>query len=71
MTPAGMPCTAKRVYATPCWSGSIRRSRSSTASALDAFLRELAADDVLVSAHPETILRLGTKDVLVATQTLG
>lgn len=39
--------------------------------ALDAFLRELAGDGVLVSAHPDTILRLGTKDVLVATQSLG
>ena len=40
-------------------------------SALDAFLRELAAADVLVSAHPDTILRIGTKDVLVATQAMS
>jgi hypothetical protein len=40
-------------------------------TALDAFLRELAADRVLVSAHPETILRIGTKEVLVATQSLS
>lgn len=40
-------------------------------SALDAFLRELADDGVLVSAHPDTILRIGTKDVLVTTQALG
>ncbi len=39
--------------------------------ALDAFLRELAADGVLVSAHPDTVLRIGTKDVLVTTQSLG
>jgi hypothetical protein len=39
--------------------------------ALDAFLRELANADVLVSAHPDTILRLGTKDVLVATQSMS
>jgi putative chromate ion transporter len=39
--------------------------------ALDAFLRELAGDGVLVSAHPDTILRIGTKDVLVTTQALG
>lgn len=38
---------------------------------LDEFLRALAADGVLVSAHPESILRLGTKDVLVATQALS
>lgn len=40
-------------------------------AALDTFLRELAADGVLVSAHPDSILRLGTKEVLVATQALG
>jgi hypothetical protein len=40
-------------------------------AALDAFLRELARDRILVSAHPDTILRIGTKDVLVTTQSLG
>jgi hypothetical protein len=40
-------------------------------AALDAFLRELAAVGVLVSAHPDAILRIGTKDILVATQSLG
>jgi hypothetical protein len=39
--------------------------------ALDAFLRELAETGVVVSAHPDTILRIGTKDVLVATQALS
>src|SRR5687768_11217969 len=39
--------------------------------ALDAFLRELSAAGVLVSAHPDAILRIGTKDVLVATQGLS
>lgn len=39
--------------------------------ALDDFLRDLAGAGVLVSAHPDTILRIGTKDVLVATQSLG
>lgn len=38
---------------------------------LDTFLRELADSGVLVSAHPDTILRIGTKDVLVTTQSLG
>jgi hypothetical protein len=37
---------------------------------LDALLRELAAAGTLVSAHPDTILRLGTKDVLVETRDL-
>lgn len=34
---------------------------------LDAMLREVAASGVRVSAHPDAILRLGTKDVLVDT----
>lgn len=37
---------------------------------LDALLREVAATGVLVSAHPEAILRLGTKDVLFETRDL-
>lgn len=40
-------------------------------AALDEFLRELAAAGVLVSAHPDAILKIGTKDVLVATQALS
>jgi hypothetical protein len=37
---------------------------------LDALLREVAQAGVLVSAHPEAILRLGTKDVLFDTRDL-
>ena len=37
---------------------------------LDALLREVAQTGVLVSAHPDTILRLGTKDVLVEARDL-
>ena len=37
---------------------------------LDAMLRELANAGVCVSAHPDAILRLGTKDVLVETRDL-
>ena len=37
---------------------------------LDALLREVAATGVHVSAHPDTILALGTKDVLLATRDL-
>jgi hypothetical protein len=40
-------------------------------SSLDAFLNRLCAAGVLVSAHPETILKIGTKDVLVETQQIG
>jgi hypothetical protein len=37
---------------------------------LDAMLRDVAGSGVCVSAHPDTILRLGTKDVLVETRGL-
>lgn len=37
---------------------------------LDAMLRRVADSGVVVSAHPETILKLGTKDVLVHTSDL-
>jgi hypothetical protein len=37
---------------------------------LDAMLRDVAADGVIVSAHPDTIMKLGTKDVLVSTRDL-
>ena len=37
---------------------------------LDAMLREVARDGVRVSAHPDTIGRLGTKDVLFDTRDL-
>lgn len=39
--------------------------------ALDSFLRGLSARGLLVSAHPDAILRIGTKDVLAATQSLS
>jgi hypothetical protein len=35
---------------------------------LDAMLRDVARSGVCVSAHPDTILRLGTKDVLLDTR---
>jgi hypothetical protein len=37
---------------------------------LDAMLRRVATRGVLVSAHPDTILRMGTKDVLVQVRDL-
>ena len=37
---------------------------------LDAMLRQVADTGVLVSAHPDAILKLGTKDVLVQTRDL-
>lgn len=38
---------------------------------LDAMLLEVASAGVLVSTHPDVILKLGTKDVLVDTRDLG
>lgn len=51
------------VWCNPIESGR-RRDR------LDAMLREVAAAGVFVSTHPDTILKLGTKDVLVDTRDL-
>jgi hypothetical protein len=38
---------------------------------VDALLREVYASGVWVSAHPDTILRMGTKEVLYLTRELG
>jgi hypothetical protein len=51
------------------WVNPIESGRSR--AVLDALLREVAAAGVLVSTHPEVILKLGTKDVLVDTRDLG
>jgi hypothetical protein len=40
-------------------------------SVLDAMLREVAASGVFVSTHPDAILKLGTKEVLVRTREIG
>jgi glutathione synthase/RimK-type ligase-like ATP-grasp enzyme len=45
--------------------GELDRSR------LDPLLREVADAGVFVSAHPDVILRMGTKEVLVATREMG
>ena len=37
----------------------------------DAVLRDVAAAGVHVSAHPDAIMKLGTKDVLVDTRAMG
>ena len=38
---------------------------------LDALLREVAARGVWVSTHPDVILKMGTKEVLHSTRTMG
>jgi len=40
-------------------------------STLDALLREVAGTGVFVSAHPDVILRIGTKEVLYRTRNMG
>jgi len=40
-------------------------------AALDAMLREVAAQGTWVSAHPDTITKMGTKEVLYRTRDLG
>jgi len=40
-------------------------------SLLDPLLREVADAGVFVSAHPDVILRMGTKEVLVATRSMS
>jgi hypothetical protein len=58
-----------QVQAVLVWHNPIEGGR--TRALLDAMLREVAAAaGVLVSTHPDTILRLGTKDVLLATRDL-
>ena len=51
------------------WVNPIEQGRDR--SALDPLLREVAAAGVWVSAHPDVILKLGTKQVLVDTKDLS
>lgn len=58
----------RQVDAVLVWHNPIDGGR--TRVVLDAMLREVAAHGVFVSTHPDTILRLGTKDVLLAVREL-
>ncbi|MCW5635002.1 MAG: Cj0069 family protein [Rubrivivax sp.] len=57
-----------RVQAVLVWCNPIEGGRRR--DRLDALLRDVAGSGVLVSAHPEAVLRLGTKDVLFETRDL-
>ncbi|MBA2964022.1 Cj0069 family protein [Ramlibacter sp. MAH-25] len=57
-----------QVQAVLVWHNPIEGGR--TRAVLDALLREVAARGVFVSTHPDTILRLGTKDILLAVRDL-
>jgi hypothetical protein len=52
------------VWVNPIHNGRIRAN-------LDALLREVAARGVWVSAHPDVILKMGTKEVLYRTRTMS
>src|ERR1700740_3137514 len=51
------------------WVNTIHEGRSR--ANLDALLREVAARGVWVSAHPDVILKMGTKEVLHRTRTMS
>ena len=58
----------RQVGAVLVWCNPVENGRRR--DGLDALLREVALAGVLVSTHPDTILRLGTKDVLFDTRAL-
>jgi hypothetical protein len=58
----------ERVDGVLVWHNPIEGGR--TRQRLDELLRAVAARDVFVSTHPDAILRLGTKDILVDVQDL-
>jgi hypothetical protein len=58
-----------QVDAVLVWVNPIQDGRNR--SVLDAMLREVAARGIFVSAHPDIILKLGTKEVLYQTRELG
>ena len=51
------------------WVNPIHKGR--TRANLDALLREVAACGIWVSAHPDVILKMGTKEVLHRTRTMS
>jgi hypothetical protein len=57
-----------QVHGVLVWHNPIEGGRDR--SRLDTMLREVAAHGVFVSTHPDTILKLGTKDVLLAVRDL-
>jgi hypothetical protein len=58
----------QRLHGVLVWHNPIEGGR--TRRVLDDMLRRVADHGVRVSAHPDTILRMGTKDVLVAVRDL-
>jgi hypothetical protein len=58
-----------QVDAVLVWVNPIEGGRDRTV--LDALLRDVAATGVFVSAHPDIILKMGTKEVLYRTRTMA
>src|SRR5262249_31723511 len=58
-----------RVNAVLVWVNPIEGGRDR--SVLDALLRDIAGRGILVSAHPDIILKMGTKQVLFDTRAIG
>ncbi len=58
-----------RVDGVLVWCNPIENGRDR--SVLDSMLRDVAAAGIFVSTHPDVILKLGTKDVLVRTRAVG
>lgn len=59
-----LECCAVLIWVNPIEPGMIRTE-------FDDFVRDLSKSGILVSAHPDTILKIGTKDVLYDTQSIG
>src|SRR6187431_2919087 len=59
-----LDCDGALVWVNPIDAGHSR-------APLDALLRDIAAAGVMVSTHPDVIMKLGTKDVLVDTRAMG
>lgn len=57
------------VHGVLVWVNPIQDGRDRTG--LDALLRDVAAQGVWVSAHPDVILKMGTKEVLYSTRSMG
>ncbi|HEY5636171.1 MAG TPA: Cj0069 family protein [Burkholderiales bacterium] len=58
-----------RVDAVLVWVNPVEDGRDR--AVLDALLREVASKGILVSTHPDVILKLGTKEVLHSTRSMG
>jgi len=59
-----LACDGVLVWVDPLFNG---RNRT----ALDAMLRDVAANGIWVSAHPDVILKMGAKEILYRTRHLG